>query len=236
MPFLKVIGIDKGGKSDPTMFIPFSPGASLCCGDDGSKTVVKRYGVALDVSSVTTVDDIRIDGVTKAFSAALATDTEAGRAAIVSEIKAYLKSLNYVGGAIFWQLISGTTYMLHIDYTDLLFEWIGASTNQFVPLDAYIAGHKNTTAVGFSVRVKKLGDGTYDVTIKTYDGGVGLSAFAVTYNAVSKTTTVPVSGSYTFNASAVLSEAETALIVSLTATGGSAVSTTITEKLSNYKG
>lgn len=234
--FLLVKGITKGQKADPTMFIPFQPGAALCCGDDGSKVIVCRSAVVLDVSSVTSADDIRISGTTYAFSAALATNTAAGREAIVSETKAILKALGYVGGAITWVNVTGNIWMLHVDYSDLKFEWIGASTNEFVPLDCMIQGHKTSSNVGFGVRVKKLADGTYDVTINIFDGGVGVSAFSVTYDGNAKTSTVPSTGSYTFNATAVEAEAATALVVSITPTGGSASSRTITEKLSQYKG
>ena len=234
--FMLVKGITKGQKADPTLFIPFQPGAALCCGDDGSKVIVCRNAVSLDITSVTSVDDIRIDGITYSYSAALPTNTAAGRDAIVAETKAILKGLGYVGGAITWINSTGNIWIMHVDYSNLKFEWIGASTNEFVPLDCMIQGHKTSLNVGFGVRVQKLADGSYDVTISAYDGGAGMSAFSITYDGSSITSTVPSTGSYKFNTTALLAEAATALVVSITPTGGSANSRTITEILSRYKG
>lgn len=232
--FLKNLGQSTlgGQKSSSNLMALFSPNIG-CCGDDEDKAIACRYMTVIDTASVTTVDDIRIAGVTYSFNATWATTTEAGRAGIISEIMTIMAGLGYRDGSCYWVNKTGAIWTLHVDFSTLVFEWLGASGNQFIPIVCMTVGHKASTETGFSIFVTKKGDGTYDVTIKIF-AGTTISAFEVTYNAVSKTAVVPAANSYTFNATAVLAEAETALIVDITPTGGSLVSKTITEKLSNY--
>lgn len=233
--FLKNLGQASlgGAKSQDNIFALYSP-AFGCCGDNEDKAIACRYMTVIDTASVTTAGSFRINGVTYTFDATWATTTTAGRVGIVNEIKAIMAALGYSFGSLYWTNLTGAIWALHFDFSALVPEWLNASGNQFVPVSCLTVGHKTSLDTGFSIFVTKLANGTYDVTIKIY-AGTTISAFAITYNAVSVTAAVPAGNSYTWNATALLAEAETALIVSITPTGGSIVTKTLTEKLSNYK-
>lgn len=229
--FLKNLGAGSG-KSVGNLMSLFSPAAS-CYGDNEDKAVACRHMAVIDVSSVTTVASIRIEGVTHSFDATWATTTEAGRAGIISEIVKIMNGLGYRDGGCLWVTPGGTLWALHFDFSTLTPEWLGASGNEFIPVACFVVGHKTSTDVEFSIFIKELANGTYDCTIKIY-GGTSISAFAVTYDSVSKTTAVPTGNSYTFNMAEADAEAEKALIVAITPTGGSIVSRTITATFANY--
>ena len=219
-----------GPKSTGNLIGLFVPGIG-CCGDNEDKAIACRYMTVIDTASVTTVDDFRIGGVTYTFGATWATTTAAGRAGIIAEIKTYMASLGYTEGELYWVNLTGAFWALHFDFTTLVPEWLGASGNQFVPVSCFVIGHRASTDTGFSVFTTKLADLSYTVTLKFY-AGAPITALTVTYNAVSKAA-VPGDAPgniLTFAASAVLAEAETALVVTI-----NGVAKTITEILANYK-
>lgn len=230
--FLKNLGQTSlgGPKSTGNLIALLTPGIG-CCGDNEDKAVACRYMTVIDTASVTTLASVRIAGVTYTFDATWATTTEAGRAGIITEIKKVMTSLGYIEGHLLWTNLTGAFWTLHFDFSTLVPEWIGASGNQFVPVSCFVIGHRTSTDTGFSVFVTKKADLSYDVTLKFY-AGEPITTLTVTYNAVSKAANPAAAPGniLTFNTTAVLAEAETALVVTI-----NGVAKTITEILANYK-
>jgi len=215
-------------------FLLFKP-AVVCCGDDGSKVIARRFATIIDTATVTTVDDFTFDGNVIALSGAIATTTASGRDQILTEIKSKLAALGYTDGDGYWfESSKGSGFWgLVLSESEKAFGYLNASGNQFVPISGMIIGQKNSANASYYLSIKKRSDNDFDCTIKLLMSKP-ITAFSVTYDGDSITTAVPSGGSYTFVIAAADAAAEKALVVSITNADAVTVAETITEKFERY--
>lgn len=133
----------KAPGANPDNSLQFSKIDGLCCGDV-TETVLCRYEVTIDVTSVTTVDDIRIGGTTYRLDANYAMGYKSGRDGLVQNIKDLVESLGYSSAGI-TSSISGNNFTISIDYSQLDFNWLESSVREFRPTSCIVYG-KNDAA------------------------------------------------------------------------------------------
>jgi hypothetical protein len=125
----------------------------LCC-DDNVRAILCTYSATIDVTSVTSVDNISIGGTVVNFASAAATGTEAGRALLVEHIKTALHSLGYTTDGIELSL-DGDNLTITTAYSQVAFDFIQAGGNAFTKVDCKAVGPLNVSACITDVTYKE---------------------------------------------------------------------------------
>lgn len=111
----------------------------FCC-DDPIKTIVCKYNLVIDITSVTSASLISLGGTEYPFhSGAVPTNTEAGRTALVAEIKAVLTSIGYTNDGIELAL-NGNNLTIAVWYSQISFDYLEAAGNAFTKAECKVHG------------------------------------------------------------------------------------------------
>lgn len=110
---------NKNPKVRQNELLTISTADGICCGDHRC-AVLRKYRVVFDRTSVTSISNVVLGGVTYNFSAAILTADETGLAAIVEAIEKAIHQAGYSSGTLLYS-VSGNNVTMTTDYSMLVF-------------------------------------------------------------------------------------------------------------------
>lgn len=129
--------------ANPDNALQFSTLHGICCGD-ATQAVACRYAITFDITSLTTVDQIRIGGTTYTLDDNYAMGYESGRDGLLQAIRDLVEELGYSSRDAIGGTLSGNSFTISIDYSMLDFNWLDASANEFIPTDCMTIGKRDS--------------------------------------------------------------------------------------------
>ncbi len=128
--------------ANPENALQFKVIDGICCGDVTS-TVACKYSIVFDITSLTLVDQIRIDGVTYTLDANYAMAYADGRNGLLENIRELVESLGYSSQDAISGTLSGNNFTISIDYSQLDFNWLDVATREFTPTACMVVGKRD---------------------------------------------------------------------------------------------
>jgi hypothetical protein len=128
-------------KANPNNALQFTSPDAICCGDS-SRIVVCKYGVTIDITSVTTVNTIRIAGKTYTLDGTYALAQKRERDALIENIKEVVRNLGFQAEEIAYTL-SGNNLTISTPLSNLHFEWLQTSANPFLATLCQVYGEND---------------------------------------------------------------------------------------------
>jgi hypothetical protein len=125
--------------ANPNNALQFKSLDGICCGDV-TQALACRYEITFDVTSLTTVDVVRIGGISYTLDANYAMGYESGREGLLQNLRDLVEELGYSSKDAISGTIDGNSFTIKIDYSQLDFNWLDASAREFIPTDCKTIG------------------------------------------------------------------------------------------------
>lgn len=215
------------------------------------KKVLMEFRCLIATGTLATLDRVTIAGSVHTFPAAYATTTAAGLALIKQALLDIIETLLGTTNGDIALSLSGTTLIIRVGYTELLFQSIGVSgtSSIFAPVAAKVTGLNAADVGGFAITSVLLNAaGTdYVVKIKPFmgqDSGTVIVDYAGSTDEYNDTYPTPanalpagttlVNGEIIFEVVKATGDAAGTLVVSVTPLGGTIKTYSQSVILANY--
>ena len=140
--------------ANPKNALQFTDLSGLCCGDKKNAVACRYKAVLGSVSSTTAISSVKIGGTVYTLDGAYLVNQARERDLLVANItKIVQETLGYTAeGNITWSFAS-STLTIETDYSDLVFDYLGADTTPFVPTVCRFIGEADTTTCAAGVAI-----------------------------------------------------------------------------------
>jgi hypothetical protein len=157
--------------ANPKNALQFTNLSGLCCGDKKNAVACRYRAVLGSVGSTTAISSVKIGGTVYTLDGAYLVNQARERDLLVANItKIVQETLGYTAeGNITWTFAS-STLTIETDYSDLVFDYLGADTTPFVPTACKFIGEADTTTCAAGVAIThSASSGT--LTLDFYSSG-----------------------------------------------------------------